>query len=58
MATATPTTHPTIHPHTLQADGGALYRWVLLEQDTLCPDTCWHPDEEEGEEGEGERRWW
>ena len=24
-----------------QADEGAMYRWVLSEQDALCPDACW-----------------
>jgi hypothetical protein len=22
-------------------DGGALYRWVMSEQDRLCPGSCW-----------------
>ena len=29
-----------------QADGGAMYRWVLREQGRLCPGACWRGDAE------------
>lgn len=28
-------------PNPVQVDGGSMYRWMLQEQDRLCPGTCW-----------------
>ena len=30
----------------LQADGGEMYRWVLKEQEHLCPGSCWQAAKE------------
>ncbi len=43
-----------MHPHGVQADEGAMYRWVLREHDRLCPGACWASGKETWGDAEDE----